>query len=90
MPRKSTVRLHSEAALAGVGIDVRNPSAVFVDTSKSGQRVKFSFVVANATQIANIKAVVETLNPGHKVRVWNHGAVHRYGYNGLCVKIFNK
>lgn len=90
MPRKSNVRLHAEAGLAGAGLDISYPSCVFVDRSKSGHRVKFSFVTANPDQIESILAVVETLNSGHHVKVWNQPAKHSRGYNGLCVKIFNK
>ena len=88
MAKKSDVRLHSEAALAGVGISIHSPSTVFVDRSKSGHRVKFSFRTANVPQLRSIQAVVATLNPGKCVRVWNQPTHHHFGYPGLCVKIY--
>lgn len=88
MPRKSTVRLHAEAALNGIGINYTD-AAIFVDKSKSGHRVKFSFVRAGRTQLESIHAVVATLNPGHEVKVWNQRETWPGGYYGLCVKIYN-
>lgn len=84
---KSDVRHHAEVALAALDINPTG-SYAFVDKSKSGHRIKFSFLVLDEAQIDVVQRVVQALNPTKQIRVWNHDRTHSMGYYGLCVKIF--
>lgn len=86
MPTKCKLRQIAEDVLTHNCVRY---GSVFVDKSKSGQRIKFSHVIPSDIVVADIRRDIKAEYPKNDTRVWYVEPSHSYGVGGLAVKVFN-
>lgn len=89
---KSIVRINVEKSLTKVGVDINKPSIVFKDKRKDYDRIKFSRLFLNDTQINNLRKELRSIYPNNDIRIevqTKKSRSYMGRYNGTVVYVYH-